>query len=327
MHFGRDGKLATGKMLGYLLRGMRGNLMDGMKFVETDKEHGAVRWKVEIPAPKPPSPQTEGLDGLNGEDQTSDLAGSSGAHNYVSTYAQSVETSLGSGESSSPSHPSSPPEEERLGALANNGMSLRGIWQFLDGAKTHGREIRELLPRIISGGMWRDFVLVGGERHRWGRDDFREFLEAKRPRGGCESSLALIERLIGGTRAWSAVEELIASGDDETPPASPDVGRVVANGEAIRKLRTALSLAEYCESIPGMFLRMVKEGSWRKYLTRDDRDEIHIHRRDESEFLQFLSAPWPDGLGSSPDIAERVLRDTDAWPVYQGLIERDGGPR
>jgi hypothetical protein len=325
VYFGKAGKLADGRGIGNIIRGMKGCLTEGMKFVEGGIEHSATLWMVVKSVTDPLKPHDGGESGESGESVSVPPTRDFDSDNYVSEYACNVECCLERAEIHSPDSPDSPAEEERLGMLASHGMSISGIRQFLAGAKTHGGEIRDLLPRIIAGGMWRDFVLSGGERHRWGGDDFREFLEAPRTRGGCESSLPLIERLIGGTPAWAALQAVIAAGDDDIPTSPPVAEQLVGNGEAIRKLRTALSLAGYSQNIPGMFLRMVQEGSWRKYLTRAAGDEIEIYRRGAADFREFIESPWPGGLGSSTDVLDRVLRDTEAWPVYQGLIERDGG--
>jgi primase-polymerase (primpol)-like protein len=48
LQHGRDGKLAQSRSLGHIIKGMKGNTIEGMKFVEAGKEHGTVLWKVEV---------------------------------------------------------------------------------------------------------------------------------------------------------------------------------------------------------------------------------------------------------------------------------------
>lgn len=46
MAYGRDGKLATSRAIGNKIRGMRGNVIGGKKFVEAGVDHNAVFWSV-----------------------------------------------------------------------------------------------------------------------------------------------------------------------------------------------------------------------------------------------------------------------------------------
>lgn len=111
LHFGKDGKLASSRAVGTILRGMKGNLMDGLRFVEAEKEHGAVRWKVIGSNPDTPTPPVKGECGECGECQAPDLAGWTDSDNYESTYARDAHAHLASAEIHSPDSPHSPGDD------------------------------------------------------------------------------------------------------------------------------------------------------------------------------------------------------------------------
>jgi len=45
--YSRDGKPASARNVGNRLRGMRGSVIAGMKFVEAGLDHSAVLWRVD----------------------------------------------------------------------------------------------------------------------------------------------------------------------------------------------------------------------------------------------------------------------------------------
>lgn len=108
MHFGRDGKLATARAVGTVLRGMKGNITEGMKFNEVGLEHQAILWAVAKSDPNHPKSQKNGECGELGECYPADLAGGFDPHNYMSAHAHEVKTCLASAEKHSPDSPHSP---------------------------------------------------------------------------------------------------------------------------------------------------------------------------------------------------------------------------
>jgi hypothetical protein len=56
VHLSRDGKMPSPRSLGSTIRGMRGNTIDGMKFIEAGEEHKVIRWAVAGPRPAEDAP-------------------------------------------------------------------------------------------------------------------------------------------------------------------------------------------------------------------------------------------------------------------------------
>lgn len=108
MYFGRDGKLAKGNRVGYQLRGMKGSLMGGMKFVEAGEEHKTTLWRVG--GVNPDGEPTQGQRGRwgDGGDQATHPTHGSDSHANVIAYTDDMKTRSG-GEETSPPSPSSPP--------------------------------------------------------------------------------------------------------------------------------------------------------------------------------------------------------------------------
>jgi hypothetical protein len=76
MHYGKDGKLPTARSLGNIIRGMKGSLVEKMKFVEAGTEHRVILWQVEKVCPSIPDShkerETTGDRGESGESSESD---------------------------------------------------------------------------------------------------------------------------------------------------------------------------------------------------------------------------------------------------------------
>jgi hypothetical protein len=56
---GKDGKLATARSIGNIIRGMRENVIAGMKFTTTGEDHRAIKWAVKV-VPNTPDSQEDG---------------------------------------------------------------------------------------------------------------------------------------------------------------------------------------------------------------------------------------------------------------------------
>ena len=104
LQHGRDGKPAQARSLGHIIKGMKGNTIGGMRFVEAGKEHSAVLWKVEVAASAIPA----GEFGENGEVAFPPMRGSSTPHTDVMMCEKTRNGSQQGGEELPPFSPNSP---------------------------------------------------------------------------------------------------------------------------------------------------------------------------------------------------------------------------
>jgi hypothetical protein len=116
MHYGKDGKPASSGSLGSIIRGMKGNVIENMKFVEAGLDHQAVVWEVISTKPKRPDNQNaaetnhgRGEYGECGEHDPNVPRGRDEIHNDVTTCGDIVKGYGGAIEPDSPNSPNSPP--------------------------------------------------------------------------------------------------------------------------------------------------------------------------------------------------------------------------
>jgi Primase C terminal 2 (PriCT-2) len=107
--FGRDGKPATPRQVGNKLRGMKGNVIAGMKFETAGEEHKIVRWVVVETGPSSPGSRGEGGSGGSGGSDSGYPAGDSPSGNYASTCGGREEP-YGDRSAGHPPDPPDPPE-------------------------------------------------------------------------------------------------------------------------------------------------------------------------------------------------------------------------
>lgn len=82
-HYGRDNKLANARQIGNRIRGMRGNVLDGMKFVDAGSEHRMIRWKVVKASPETPSGDLKGESVGSSESDSNPTREKTHSDNYV----------------------------------------------------------------------------------------------------------------------------------------------------------------------------------------------------------------------------------------------------
>lgn len=116
MHFGRDGKLATARSLGNIIRGMKGNLIDGRMFVQHSIEHSAIVWGVKQVHPSSPktqnrggTPHPGGESGESGESDSHYSRASFPTDKYVKMCGATRKTCGPECKQHSPDSPDSPP--------------------------------------------------------------------------------------------------------------------------------------------------------------------------------------------------------------------------
>ncbi|MHC5542268.1 hypothetical protein ACYOEI_28935, partial [Singulisphaera rosea] len=82
-HYGRDNKLANARQVGNRIRGMKGNVLAGMKFVDAGIDHRAVKWKVVQPGSQSSETQDQGETEETRESVTNPHAEEKHSDNYV----------------------------------------------------------------------------------------------------------------------------------------------------------------------------------------------------------------------------------------------------
>jgi hypothetical protein len=113
-------------------------------------------------------------------------------------------------------------------ALAYNFTQVKMLQTALSRAESNLSTIPGLVGRIIRDACWRDWKTPEDARVRWNAADFRVFLTAKRPEG-CETPIHVIDRILRGTDAWEAYQELIrgerGGANNPSPVQEPITGR------------------------------------------------------------------------------------------------------
>lgn len=103
-----------------------------------------------------------------------------------------------------------PRQAEDLGLLAANGMTVKMLQTTLSRAETNANTIPLAILNLKRQDAWRAFVFPDNPDavFRWNAADFRRFIESPRP-AGCQTPLDLVERMLRGTEAWEAFQELV----------------------------------------------------------------------------------------------------------------------
>jgi hypothetical protein len=108
LHFGRKGKPADARSIGNRIRAIKGNLIDGMKFVEAAEEHHAKLWSVtKTDIDSPDSRAHRGVYD-SGESAGNSFAGGLHTDNYVNTCGDTCKAYGDGLESDSLDSPDSP---------------------------------------------------------------------------------------------------------------------------------------------------------------------------------------------------------------------------
>ena len=102
LHFGRDGKPATGRVIGNRIRGMKGNTIDGMRFEEKgDDGHRSMLWRVVKDGTDTPSSQSSSESDESSESDPNPPRPTNAPHNYASAYASNGTAYWGGSETDS----------------------------------------------------------------------------------------------------------------------------------------------------------------------------------------------------------------------------------
>lgn len=103
-----------------------------------------------------------------------------------------------------------------------------------------------------------------------------------------------------------------------------DLGTLANNGIAVLSLQTSLSKAEInARIVPKLLIRMAREQSWRSFILGHDSDKVF--RWNAADFRRFIESPRPGGCQTPIHVLERMVRDTDAWPVFLELTRGEPG--
>lgn len=105
-----------------------------------------------------------------------------------------------------------------------------------------------------------------------------------------------------------------------------DSGRLANNFMTVQALQTALSHADMDAGlIPKLATRAIKEGVWREWLDGYGVYHARWKKANPADFREFIRTPRPDGCQCPIHVFERMILDTPAWDIYQGMLRGEPG--